>query len=338
MTAFQIEHVTSILFRMKGLKKPHMLLSVVVPAYNESEGIEEFHNHILMPHLKKATKSSYEVIYVNDGSRDDTLAKLQAIASHDTNVRVINLSKNFGKEIAVTAGISIAQGEATMMIDADGQYPPDRINDFLAAWQAGAQVVVGIRQSNLNEGFVKKWGSKLFYRLFNSLSGAKLVPRSTDFRLIDSVVREEFLKCSERQRITRGIIDWLGFRREYITFDAPARIAGEASYSTRQLVKLAINSFVSLTLKPLLALSWLGVLITLLSLVAGIVIFIEQFLLRDPLQLNFTGSALLDIFITFLVGLILISEGVLAIYLSHIYEQSQGRPLFVVDKSESRNL
>jgi dolichol-phosphate mannosyltransferase len=313
-----------------------MKVSVVVPAYNESPGINTFHNDILTPHLKGSVKSSYEIIYVNDGSTDDTLEKLQLIADSDKYVKILNLSKNFGKEIAVTAGISVAQGQATIIMDADGQHPPEVIAEFLKKWELGAQVVIGIRDTNQKEGFIKRWGSKLFYKLFNSLSGTTVVPRSTDFRLIDSSVREEFLKCSERQRITRGIIDWLGFQREYIHFHSPARLAGEASYSTHQLIRLALNSFISLTLKPLLIVAWLGVIIICLSIIVGSAVFIEQFIMNDPLHLNFTGSALLGIFITFLVGLVLVSEGVLAVYLSHIHEQAQGRPLFIIDKSKSR--
>lgn len=312
-------------------------LSIVVPAYNEAEGIGNFHEQLLLPVLKKS-KRSFEIIYVNDGSRDGTLKVLQKIATKHQHTKVVNLSRNFGKEIAVTAGIATAAGQATIILDADGQHPPEYIPEFVKKWKNGAQMVVGVRESNQKEGVVKKWGSKVFYQLFNSLSGTSIVPRSTDFRLIDSSVRREFLKCSERQRISRGIMDWLGFKRDYVHFHANARIAGEASYSVRQLFKLAINSFVSLTLKPLQMLAWLGVAITTISFFVGIVIFIEQFLLGDPLQLNFTGTALLGIFITFLVGLVLISEGILAVYLSHIYEQTQGRPLFIIDDSESRNL
>ena len=314
------------------------MLSFVVPVYNESEGIKQFHATLFLPAIKKFCGDDYEVIYVNDGSSDNSLTILQGIAAKNKNVRIVGLSRNFGKEIAVTAGISVSTGDATMILDADGQHPPERIGDFIKAWKQGAKVVVGVRESNQEEGLVKKLGSKIFYKMFNNLSGTTIVPRSTDYRLIDKIVREEFLKCAERQRITRGIIDWLGFKREYIYFDSPARLAGEASYSFSGLFKLAVNSFVSLTLKPLRMMAWIGVFITIVSFIVGIAIFIEQFVLLDPLQLNFTGSALLGIFITFLVGLILISEGLLAVYLSHIYEQAQGRPMFIIDTSESKNL
>lgn len=314
-----------------------MLISIVIPAYNESEGIESFHNKLLIPSLKD-TKDSYEIIYVNDGSNDDTLAKLTKLANRRKNIKVINLSRNFGKEVATTAGIFQSTGDATIILDADGQHPPALINDFVATWKKGAQVVIGVRNKEKYEGFIKSFGSKLFYKLFNSLSGSTIMPRSTDFRLISSEVREEFIKCTERNRITRGIIDWLGFKREYIYFNSPQRIAGHASYKTSQLVRLATNSFISLSLRPLFLFGWIGIAITLVSLALGVAIGIEQFLLGDPLGLHFTGSALLGIFISFLVGIVLTSQGMLAVYISHIHTQAQGRPLFIIDERHSINL
>jgi dolichol-phosphate mannosyltransferase len=313
------------------------LLSVIVPMYNEAEGAELFHNS-LVPHVKTATKDSFEIIYVNDGSKDATFKILSQLARKKPSIKVVNLSRNFGKEIATTAGISIASGDATIIMDGDGQHPPELIAEFIKKWQAGAQVVIGIRDSNQKEGIIKKWGSKVFYKLFNAVSDAETIPRSTDFRLFDSVVRKEFLSFTERNRMTRGLIDWLGFKRDYIIFDAPARIAGEASYKTSQLVKLAMNSFVSLSLKPLFFFGWVGVAITTLSLLLGLFIIVEQALLGDPLSLGFTGSAMLGIFMSFLIGLVLISQAVLAIYLSHVHTQTQERPLFVIDSSTSINL
>lgn len=311
-----------------------MLVSIVIPVFNEAEGLDAFHATLLMPHLEKV-KTPYEVIYVNDGSTDTTLEQLSHIAENNSHVKVVALSRNFGKEVATSAGIQFASGDAIIIMDSDGQHPPELISEFIAKWKAGAQVVIGVRTTNQKEGAIKKWGSKLFYRLFNGVNGVQMQPGSTDYRLIDAAVRREFIKLPEHNRITRGLIDWLGFKRDYIYFNAPARLAGKASYSSSKLVGLAMNSFVSLSLKPLFLLAWGGFIITLLSLAAGVFMFIEQFLLGDPLELDFSGAALLGIFISFLVGLVLTSQGVLAIYLSHIHTHAQGRPLFVVDYSES---
>ena len=321
---------------MTSRKNYHV--SIVIPAYNEESGIVAFHNTLLMPELEKHLPNQYEVIYVNDGSTDDTLKKLTNLASNNPRVKVINLSRNFGKEIATTAGISRSTGDAVIIIDADGQHPPKIMTQFIDKWLAGAQVVVGVRKSNQKEGVIKKVGSKLFYRLMNSISDSQTIPRSTDYRLIDKHVRDEFLKFTERDRITRGLIDWLGFRREYIEFDAPARIAGEASYTVSKLTKLAVNSFTTLSLRPLFIFSYIGAFITLVSLIVGIFILIEQFILGDPLALNFTGAALLGIFVSFLVGIVLVAQGIMSIYLSHIHTQMQNRPLFVIDTTSSVNL
>ena len=196
-------------------------------------------------------------------------------------------------------------------------------------------MVVGVRSSDQKAGVLKEWGSTVFYRLFNSVNGVQIQPGSTDYRLIDRAVQQEFIKLSEHNRITRGLIDWLGFTRDYIYFDTPARLAGTTNYSPKKLVGLAVNSFISLSLRPLFLVAWAGFIITLLSFMAGVFIFIEQFLLGDPLELNFTGAALLGIFVSFLIGLVLTSQGILAAYLSHIHIHAQGRPLFVVNYRDS---
>lgn len=316
-----------------------MKISIVIPVFNESAGIVLFHKQHLIPSLEELSdKYKTEIIYINDGSTDDSLSLLTKIAKKDNCIKVVNLSRNFGKEIATTAGINVSSGDAVIILDSDGQHPPKLIQLFIDKWEKGAQVVVGVRNPSNDEGLIKKWGSKMFYGLFNSTSGSEIIPRSTDFRLIDKAVRTEFLRFTERNRITRGLIDWLGFKRDYVAFDAPPRLAGEASYKTSQLFRLAMNSFISLSLKPLFFFGWVGAFITTIALVAGIFIFIEQLLLRDPMLLHFSGSTILGVLMSFLVGLILISQSIIATYLSHVHAQTQERPLFVIDQTNSVNL
>lgn len=312
-----------------------IFISIVIPTYNEASGIKHFHEKILLPNLHKTLRESYEIIYINDGSSDETLSILTSLSKQNPRIKVVSLSRNFGKEVATSAGIQYANGKAVLIMDSDGQHPPELIGEFIKKWKAGAQVVIGVRKSNQKEGPTKRLGSKVFYKLFNSTNNVQIVPGSTDYRLIDSAVRDEFIKLPEHNRITRGLIDWLGFKRDYIYFDSPARLAGDASYSPAKLVGLAMNSFISLSLRPLLMLAWVGIIITVLSFALGAFMFIEQILLRDPLDLNFTGSALLSIFISFLIGLVLTSQGILAAYISHVHTHTQGRPLFIVDHSES---
>ncbi len=308
------------------------LISIVIPAFNEAENIDPFYQD-----LTNALDSvyDYEFIFINDGSSDSTPVRISSLHDKDSRVKLINFSRNFGKEIATTAGIHQAKGDAILIIDADGQHPVELIPKFVALWEDGNQVVIGVRQTNKNEGLVKKYGSQLFYALFNRLTKVGLTPGSTDFRLIDKAVQQVFLNLPEANRITRGLIDWLGFQRVEINFHAKPRLHGEAAYSTKKLFKLALNSFVSLSFTPLHIFGYVGLVITFISLILGLFVIIEQFILNDPLGLKVTGSASLGILVLFLVGIVLISQWLTSLYISRMYEETKRRPLYIVDKSRS---
>jgi len=313
------------------------VLSLVIPIYNEADGLVDFHASVLDVLKSLSPKISYEIIYCDDGSSDGSAKVLSEIAAKDETVSVILFSRNFGKESALSAGISQATGEAILTLDGDGQHPVELIPDFLAAWRDGARVVIGVRKSS-KESLLKRVESKLFYSFFNSLSTQKLVPQSTDFRLIDQSVQTEFLKLDESNRITRGLIDWLGFERTYIGYEQKERVGGQPGYSQRKLIQLAMNSIVSLSPRPLYLLGYLGVILTVLALVVGITVIVEQLLLGDPLAWKFTGTAMLGILLLFFVGIILISQGILAIYISHIHTESKRRPLYIIDRSRSTRI
>ncbi len=308
------------------------LLSVVVPLYNESGNLENFHKTLLAV-LGEAAKN-YEIIYCDDGSDDGTAELIYGWHKDNPKVKLIRLSRNFGKEIATTAGIHAATGDAVITIDADGQHPIELIPEFIKRWRHGNKVVIGIRTENQKEGLTKRFGSKFFYGLFNRFTGMKLTPGATDLRLIDKSVQKEFIKMTERNRITRGLIDWLGYDRDYIEFKANAREAGEAGYSFKKLFKLAIDSAVSLSISPLYITAYLGGIVLPISTLLGIVMIINAGL-GDPLGLHATGSAYLMVLILFLVGVLLVSQAIIGLYLSHIHTETQNRPLYVVDKEKS---
>lgn len=310
------------------------LVSIVIPAYNEGENVKAFYSQ-LTDVLRGIRGHTFEVIYVNDGSHDDTADQVLAVAAKDERVRLIDLSRNFGKEIATTAGIHYAKGDAILTIDADGQHPTELIPKFISKWHEGAQVVVGVRTSNQKEGLIKRYGSRLFYRAFNSTTGIRLIPGSTDFRLIDKSVQEDFTKMTERNRITRGLIDWLGYTREFIEFSAKERMGGEASYKVSKLIKLALDSFVSLSLAPLYFAIYAGIIIMPLSFLIATFVVIDHLLLGDPLSIRPTGTAYVALLILFLVGLVLFSQGIISLYLSHIHTETKNRPLFIVNKRRS---
>ncbi len=314
------------------------LISIIVPVYNEEEGIRDFVSNSLLPVIEKNTKYDFEVILVNDGSSDASLDIVQQLAAKNPKIKVLSFSKNFGKEPALSAGLYYAKGDAVMMIDADGQQPPKLIPDFIKKWEDGVEIVTGVRSRYTKHGLIPKLGSKLFYKLLHMMGNKSTVPGSTDFRLLDRVVVDEFNKFTEHNRITRGLIDWLGFRQEYIEYVYGVRAAGKPSYSFKKLFHLAIDSFVSMSTTPLAIFGYIGVFITIGSAILGIFCIINQYILGDPLQLYWDGAVQLAIFITFLIGLLMISESITALYISHIHTETQGRPLYIVDKKQSRNI
>ena len=311
------------------------VLSVVVPVYNERAGLATFHASLLQ--VLGSMQVSFEIIYCDDGSTDGSIELLHAFAHENHSVHVLRLSRNFGKELATTAGLHAATGEAVLTLDADGQHPVELVPQFFQKWQTGAKVVIGIRTANQKEGVLKKWGSKLFYGLFRKMSGIKLVPGSSDYRLIDQTVQTEFVRMTERNRITSGLIDWLGYQRQYVHYRANPRLAGEASYSFGKLFKLAIDSAISLSISPLYITAYIGAVVLPLSTLLGLGMLINYFL-RDPLHLHATGGAYLMVLVLFLVGILLVSQGIIGLYLSHIHTETQNRPLYVVDKAESKGI
>lgn len=312
-------------------------ISYVIPSYNEQAGIAEFYQTLAKLLATELDAYDHEFVFVNDGSTDKTLEILETIAHNNPAVRVVTLSRNFGKEMALAAGIATAEGDAVITLDADGQFPVEYIPEFIAAWREGADVVIGVRTDNHKEGFVKRYGSRLFYRLINTMPDVRLVPGSTDFRLIDKVVQQDFVRMSERNRITRGLIDWLGYDPHYINFKANARTQGEATQSFSKLFALTIDSFISLSKFPLYFAAYLGAFLLPSSALLLLGMIVNQ-VIGDPLRLHVTGSAFIVVGLVGLVGILLISQGILSLYLSHIHTESQGRPLYVINKKRSINL
>lgn len=312
-------------------------ISVVIPVYNEEKGFKKFYFEMLEPELKKL-KYNYEVILVDDGSRDKTLEIVQGMAEKDAHIKVLAFSRNFGKEVALTAGIREAVGDAILTIDADGQQPPSLIPEFIEKWEQGGEIIIGVRGKYEKHGFIAKLGSKLFYKMLNGMGVKDTVPGSTDFRIIDRAVADEYNKLTEHGRITRGLMDWMGFKKVYIDYIYGNRLAGKPSYNFGKLFNLAIDSFISLSSTPLMIFGWIGVFIAISSFILGVFVGIEEFIMGDPIGLKWTGTTCVAIFITFLVGLVLISQAITALYISHIHAEAQGRPLYIIDHKNSRNL
>lgn len=312
------------------MRQKQPLVSLVVPVHNESGNLEWLQTSIV--DFSEKHQVNLEIIYVDDGSEDDSQAIIQSLADKDSRIKYVSLSRNFGKEAATSAGIEQTTGDAVVMMDADGQHPVELIKSFLEEWQKGFDVIVGVRTQNKDEGMVKRYGSKLYNLILNSLTGGSSIPGSTDFRLLDRKVADEFNALTERNRITRGLIDWLGFKRAYVEFVSPARHSGHAAYGFRKLVRLALHSFISQSTKPLQLTGFLGFIVTIVAACVGVFLLIENYALNDPLHLAVTGTAMLALFLSFLVGLVLICQWLLALYIESIHNETQNRPLYIIDK------
>lgn len=302
------------------------LISVVIPVFNEEQNIP-----LVFEEVKKTFAAhpeyDFEVIFVNDGSRDNSLLEILRLSREDHRVRGLDFSRNFGKEPATSAGCHQARGDAVVTMDADLQHPPMLILQFLELWEQGAEVVYTVRKVNTGAGWFKKISSKMFYWLFNKVSEVKTESGTTDFRLMDKKVIEVFRKFPERERMFRGMIDWMGYKRAKVEFVAPDRIHGNANYSYNKLFQLAINSLTSFSLLPLRLAGYGGIFITVLSglLLLGMVVA-NGFV--DPNM--FTSIAILGVSNMFLIGIVLISLGFIALYIARIHNEVINRPLYIV--------
>lgn len=309
------------------MTKPH-LISIIIPCHDEAANLKAL--QAAFAEVITGLPDTFEFIYVDDGSKDDTIARIRRLQAEHDNIRLIELTRNFGKEIAITAGLAAAKGDAAILIDADLQHPPALIPKLIEAWQDGAEVVVGVRQSGHGHApLMKRAGSAAFYRLMNAMSDVEIRADASDYRLLDRVVIDQFNRFTERGRITRGLVDWLGFHRAFVEFVPAQRHAGTAAYSYGKLVKLATTSVLSMSLVPLRLAGYLGLIITLISGPLGLFILIEKYWLHDPMGLSFSGPAILAVILLFLVGIILMCLGLMALYIGTIHTEVMNRPLYV---------
>jgi glycosyltransferase involved in cell wall biosynthesis len=310
------------------VKTPNMKkIAIVIPVYREESNLQQLYDR-----LERVTFNLghyyWEYVYVNDGSPDGSLTILRTLASKDPRVKVIDLSRNFGKEIALTAGVHEVDGvDAVICIDADMQHPPELIPKLVEQWELGAEVIVTIRKSIEKQPLLKRIGSYLYYWVINKISDLEIVAQSTDFRLYDKKVISAFRRATERERMFRGIMDWLGFKKVFIEFAAPARVGGEAGYSYLKLWRLAIGSLTSFSLWPLRLAGYLGATITLVSGVL-LVWMLANFLLSSIWL--YRPIAIVVVANTFLIGIVLMAIGLVALYVGTIHTEVINRPLYVV--------
>jgi glycosyltransferase involved in cell wall biosynthesis len=308
------------------------LISLVIPAYKEEKNIPLIYKE-LQKTLKNLSKYNFEIIFINDWSTDNTWFEIEKLCNDDSHVRGINLSRNFWKEISLTAWIEHAKWDAVITLDGDGQHPVDQIPNFIKEWENWFQIVYNKRPKTHGASAIKKLSSKVFYKIFNSISEFKFEDRTTDYRLLDRVVVDYFLKFSERNRLYRWIIDWLGFEKKALIFDADSRLDnGESSYSYRQLWNLAINSLTSFSIFPLKLVGYFGLLMTLVSSVLFMFVIIDKFTVD---KFSFSNIAALLLINMALVGIVLMALGLIALYIARIHEEVQGRPMYIIKENKN---
>jgi dolichol-phosphate mannosyltransferase len=301
------------------------LLSVVVPCANEESVLLETHRR-LTDTLSETAGSSFEIVYVDDGSTDATPRLLRRLQQTDSRVRVVLLSRNFGHQVAITAGMEHAAGDAVVVIDADLQDPPEVIAAFVDKWRRGHEVVYGVRTGRDGETAFKLWTAKLFYRLIGRLSDTRIPLDTGDFRLMDRKVVDALLAMPERDRFIRGMVSWLGFSQVAVPYHRAARLAGHTKFSLIKMFRFATDGIVSFSTVPLKLASWLGFAVSGISL-AGILIALYARLFEKNWVQGWTS---LVIAVLFLGGVQLICLGIIGEYVGRIYGESKRRPLYLV--------
>ncbi|HII4515512.1 MAG: glycosyltransferase family 2 protein [Clostridium perfringens] len=299
-------------------------ISVIVPMYYEELVAKECYER-LKDVLVKIVEMDYEIVFVNDGSKDKTIDILREIASNDKNVKVIDFARNFGHQVAVTAGLFNCKGDAVVIIDADLQDPPELILEMIDKWKQGYDVVYGKRKKRNGESKFKLITAKYFYRFLATMSDVEIPKDTGDFRLIDRRVVEAFKEMPERNRFIRGMISWIGFNQTYIEYNRDERFAGETKYPLKKMLKFASDGIIAFSSKPLKLMSFLGGTTIFLSIILMVYALISKLFYKTD-----SGWTSLMFVILFFSGVQLLSLGVIGEYIARIYDESKNRPLYLI--------
>jgi dolichol-phosphate mannosyltransferase len=297
------------------------LVSVVAPVYNEDATIEEFHARV----CAALDSLPFELVLVDDGSTDGTPMKLEALAANDPRVRVVYLSRNFGHQTALTAGLDHARGNAVVMLDADLQDPPELISTMLDHWRAGCDVVYAVREQREGESRFKLTTARWFYRLFDKLAQVELQHNSGDFRLLDRRALDALLSMRERNRFLRGMTVWVGYTQAAVPYHRDSRYAGETKYTLPKMLRFSLDAISSFSHRPLQLATLLGFMISTLAFIAIPVVAVLRIL-----GSYLPGFSALTILVLLLGGIELIAIGIIGEYVGRIYDEVKGRPLYLV--------
>jgi glycosyltransferase involved in cell wall biosynthesis len=309
-----------------------ILYSIVIPVYNEAEVLPALYNRLMR--VMEGLVEPYEIIFVNDGSHDDSILLLRDFQARDERVKFLSLSRNFGHQIAITAGLDYSSGQAAVVMDADLQDPPEVIPRLIEQWRKGYDVVFAVRAKRQGEGLFKRATAAIFYRLFRRLTTTAIPLDAGDFRLMSRRAVEALQSIRERNRFIRGLAGWIGFQQTAVTFVRDVRQAGETKYPLKKMMQFAFNGLMSFSLVPLQLASYLGFLISSIAFVY-IVYAIGLKLFTDRVVWGWTSVM---VAVLFLGGVQLVSLGIIGAYIGRIYEEVKQRPLYVVDETRGFEL
>jgi glycosyltransferase involved in cell wall biosynthesis len=307
-----------------------VVCSVIVPMYNEEDVIPETYNRL--KRVMEGLGESYEIIFINDGSRDRTGEMIRDICKKDYNVKMIDLARNFGQQTAITAGMDYAIGECIVIIDGDLQDPPELIPDMIKLWRSGYNMVYGKRKSRQGETFFKKFTSKCFYRVLKRLTDVDIPVDTGDFRLIDRKVCNALKQLPERNRYVRGLMGWVGFKQTAIEFERSERFAGKTKYPLNKMLRLAIDGIVSFSFKPLKLATYVGSLVSGASFLYLIFVLVQRLFWPQSTQSGWASLIAVSLFFN---GIILLILGIIGEYIGRIYDEAKGRPLYIIGSVEN---
>lgn len=302
-------------------------VSVVVPMYYEEAVVEECYKRTKAV-LNSLENYEHEIIFVNDGSTDNTLPLLEEIAKNDTNVKVISFSRNFGHQAAVTAGLKYTTGDCTMIIDSDMQDPPELLTDMLKLWEEGNEVIYAKRKTRKGESKFKLFTAKMFYKILNGLSDVEIPKDTGDFRLADKKVIEVINSLPEHNKFLRGLFSWVGFKQVPFEYERQERFAGKTKYPLKKMLKLAGDGIISFSTKPLRLIGGLGVVSIFISIILLIYTLISYIFASD-IEAGWTSMM---VAITFFAGVQLVSIWMMSEYIARIYDDTKKRPEYIINK------
>ena len=299
------------------------MISIVLPVFDEEENIGEVYEALTAQMVRIG--EPYEIVFIDDGSRDNSLERIRELAARDAHVKGISLSRNFGHQVAISAGLEVASGDATIVMDADLQHPPDLIPEMIARWREGNDVVYTIREGRDHAGPLKRWSASLYYRLMNRMSDIEITANTPDFRLMDRRVVDALRQMPERTRFLRGLVRWVGFRQTALRFVAAPRTHGKTKFPLSKMLRFSLDGVTAFSTVPLRLASYVG----LFAAVSSIPYALWAIYVRLFTDQAVHGWASVVVAVLFLGGVQLISIGIMGEYLGRVYEEAKGRPLYL---------